>query len=143
MNGAEVSPNLISAVTDAVLEEVKTCQSRPLNALYPLLYIDCIYVKMRDNGAVQVKALYLAIGVNLDGIKEVLGLWMPQTEGAKFWSQVVTELKNRGVAYISIAWVDGLKGFPGAFEGGSRAGAGNTCGASAIAGARLIDCTFT
>ena len=109
-------PTLISSVTDAVLEEVKTWQSRPLDALYPIVYMDCIHVKVRDSGSVRVKALYLAIGVNLEGIKEVLGLWMAQTEGAKFWLQVVTELKNRGVADIFIACVDGLKGFPDAIE---------------------------
>ena len=112
MYGAEVSPTLISSVTDAVMDEVKAWQSRPLDALYPIVYMDCIHVKVRDNGAVRVKALYLAIGVNLQGIKEVLGLWMAQTEGAKFWLQVVTELKNRGVQDIFIACVDGLKGFP-------------------------------
>jgi putative transposase len=116
MYGAEVSPTLISSVTDAVLDEVKTWQSRPLDALYPIVYMDCIHVKVRDSGAVRLKALYLAIGVNLEGIKEVLGLWMAQTEGAKFWLQVVTELKNRGVADIFIACVDGLKGFPDAIE---------------------------
>ena len=98
MYGAEVSPTLISSVTDAVMDEVKTWQSRPLDALYPIVYLDCIHVKVHDSGAVRVKVMYLAIGVNLDGIKEVLGLWMAQTEGAKFWLQVVTELKNRGVA---------------------------------------------
>ncbi|WP_210546141.1 IS256 family transposase [Rhodoferax sp. PAMC 29310] len=116
MYGAEVSPTLISSVTDAVMDEVKAWQSRPLEALYPIVYMDCIHVKVRDNGTVRVKALYLAIGVNLDGLKEVLGLWMAQTEGAKFWLQVVTELKNRGVADIFIACVDGLKGFPDAIE---------------------------
>ena len=116
MYGAEVAPTLISSETDAVLDKVKTWQSRPLDALYPIVYMDCIHVKVRDSGAVRVKALYLAIGVNLEGIKEVLGLWMAQTEGAKFWLQVVTELKNRGVADIFIACVDGLKGFPDAIE---------------------------
>ena len=116
MYGAEVSPTLISSVTDAVMDEVKAWQSRPLDALYPIVYMDCIHVKVRDNGAVRLKALYLAIGVNLQGIKEVLGLWMAQTEGAKFWLQVVTELKNRGVQDIFIACVDGLKGFPEAIE---------------------------
>jgi putative transposase len=116
MYGAEVSPTLISSVTDAVMDEVKAWQSRPLDALYPIVYMDCIHVKVRDNGAVRVKALYLAIGVNLEGLKEVLGLWMAQTEGAKFWLQVVTELKNRGIQDIFIACVDGLKGFPEAIE---------------------------
>ena len=114
--GAEVSPSLISSVTDAVSEDVKVWQARPLDALYPILYLDCIHVKVRDSGAVRNKAVYLAIGVNMDGHKEVLGLWIAQTEGAKFWLQVVTELKNRGVQDIFIACVDGLKGFPDAIE---------------------------
>lgn len=110
--GTEISSTLISSVTDAVMEDVKTWQNRPLDALYPIVYLDCIHVKVRENSAVRNKALYLAIGVNMNGIKEVLGMWMAQTEGAKFWLQVVTELKNRGVADILIACVDGLKGFP-------------------------------
>lgn len=113
--GAEVSPSLISSVTDAVAEEVKTWQSRPLDPVYPIVYLDCIHVKVRE-GAVRVKAVYLAIGVTMSGEKEVLGLWLSQTEGAKFWLQVVTELRNRGVQDIFIACVDGLKGFPEAIE---------------------------
>ena len=116
MYGTEVSPSLISAITDAVSEEVKVWQSRPLDELYPILYLDCIHVKVRDSGAVRTKAVYLAIGVNMEGRKEVLGLWIAQTEGAKFWLQVVTELKTRGVQDIFIACVDGLKGFPEAIE---------------------------
>jgi len=116
MYGTEVSPALISSVTDAVIDEVKAWQSRPLEALYPIVYLDCIHVKVRDNGAVRVKAAYLALGVTLEGSKELLGIWIAQTEGAKFWLQVVTELKNRGVADIFIACVDGLKGFPEAIE---------------------------
>ena len=115
MYGAEVSPSLISSVTDAVSEEVKTWQARPLDAIYPIVYLDCIHVKVRE-GAVRVKAVYLAIGINMNGEKEVLGLWLAQTEGAKFWLQVVTELRNRGVQDIFIACVDGLKGFPDAIE---------------------------
>ena len=115
MYGTEVSPSLISSVTDAVMEEVKLWQSRPLDPVYPILYLDCIYVKVRD-GSVRSKAVYLAIGVNMAGEKEVLGLWLAQTEGAKFWLQVVTELRNRGVKDILIACVDGLKGFPEAIE---------------------------
>lgn len=114
--GTDVSSSLISSVTDAVIDEVKAWQSRPLDAVYPIVYMDCIHVKVRDGGAVRVKALYLAIGVNMEGIKEVLGMWLSQTEGAKFWLSVVTELKNRGVADIFIACVDGLKGFPEAIE---------------------------
>ena len=116
MYGAEVSPTLISSVTDAVIEDAKAWQTRPLDALYPIVYMDCIHVKARDSGAVRVKAVYLALGLNLSGEKELLGIWIAQTEGAKFWLQVVTELKNRGVQDIFIACVDGLKGFPEAIE---------------------------
>jgi putative transposase len=116
MYGTEVSPTLISSVTDAVADEVKTWQSRPLDALYPIVYLDCIHVKVRDAGAVRTKAVYLALGINMAGEKELLGIWIAQTEGAKFWLQVVTELKNRGVQDIFIACVDGLKGFPEAIE---------------------------
>jgi len=116
MYGTEVSPTLISSVTDAVIEEVKAWQSRPLDALYPIVYMDCIHVKIRDAGTVRAKAVYLALGINMAGEKELLGIWIAQTEGAKFWLQVVTELKNRGVQDIFIACVDGLKGFPEAIE---------------------------
>jgi putative transposase len=115
MYATEVSPSLISSITDAVSEEVKVWQSRPLDAIYPIVYLDCIHVKVRE-GAVRVKAVYLAIGITMQGEKEVLGLWLAQTEGAKFWLQVVTELRNRGVQDIFIACVDGLKGFPDAIE---------------------------
>jgi putative transposase len=116
MYGTEVSPTLISSVTDAVMDEAKAWQARPLDALYPIVYLDCIHVKTRDAGAVRAKAVYLALGVSMEGEKEILGLWIAQTEGAKFWLQVVTELKNRGVQDIFIACVDGLKGFPDAIE---------------------------
>jgi putative transposase len=116
MYGAEVSPTLISSVTDAVIEDAKAWQTRPLEALYPIVYLDCIHVKVRDGGVVRPKAVYLALGINMAGEKEILGLWIAQTEGAKFWLQVVTELKNRGVQDIFIACVDGLKGFPEAIE---------------------------
>jgi putative transposase len=116
MYGAEVSPTLISSVTDAVIDDARAWQSRPLDALYPIVYLDCIHVKARDTGTVRVKAVYLALGINLSGEKELLGIWIAQTEGAKFWLQVVTELKNRGVQDIFIACVDGLKGFPEAIE---------------------------
>ncbi len=115
MYGTEVSPSLISSVTDAVSDEVKAWQARPLDAIYPIVYLDCIHVKVRE-GAVRVKAVYLAIGITMTGEKEVLGLWLAQTEGAKFWLQVITELRNRGVHDIFIACVDGLKGFPDAIE---------------------------
>lgn len=114
--GVEVTAGLISSVTDEVLDEVKTWQNRQLEAVYPILYLDAIQFKVRDNGHVRNKAIYLAIGVTIEGYKEVLGLWIAQTEGAKFWLQVVTELKNRGISDIFIACVDGLKGFPEAIE---------------------------
>src|SRR4030066_871180 len=116
MYGAEVSPALISSVTDAVMDDAKPWQARPLDALYPIIYLDCIHVKVRDAGVVRNKAVYLALGVNLNGEKELLGIWIAQTEGAKFWLAVVTELKNRGVQDIFIACGDGLKGFPEAIE---------------------------
>lgn len=112
----EVSPGLISSVTDEVIDEVRTWQNRQLDAVYPIMYLDAIQFKVRDSGQVKNKAIYLAIGVTIEGLKEVLGLWIAQTEGAKFWLQVVTELKNRGVSDILIACVDGLKGFPEAIE---------------------------
>lgn len=114
--GIEASPQLISTVTDAVLEEVGRWQSRPLDALYALVFFDAIRVKTRDEGTVRNKAVYLAIGVTPDGRKDVLGIWIEQTEGAKFWQRVMSELKNRGVNDILIAIVDGLKGFPEAIN---------------------------
>jgi len=112
----EVSPALISSVTDEVIDEVKAWQNRPLEELYPIVYLDALQFKVRDGAHVRNKAIYVAIGVKLNGLKEVLGLWVAQTEGAKFWLQVMTELKNRGVQDIFIACVDGLKGFPEAIE---------------------------
>ncbi len=114
--GVEVSPDLISTVTDSVIDEVRAWQQRPLDALYPILYLDALQVKVKDQGRVSNKAIYLAIGVNLQGIKEVLGMWASENEGAKFWLGIITELKNRGVKDIFIACVDGLKGFPEAIE---------------------------
>ncbi|HEX9261522.1 MAG TPA: IS256 family transposase, partial [Candidatus Bathyarchaeia archaeon] len=114
--GVEVSPTLISQVTDAVTEEITLWQNRPLEEVYPILYLDAIRVKVRHNGTVINKAVYLAIGVTWDGTKDILGMWIAETEGAKFWLQVVTELKNRGVQDIFLACVDGLKGFPEAIE---------------------------
>ena len=110
--GIEVSPDLVSAVTDAVLEEVAAWQERPLEPLYPLVFFDALRVKVRDEGTVRNKAVHVALGVRPDGTKEVLGLWIEQTEGAKFWLRVMTELKTRGVEDVLIAIVDGLKGFP-------------------------------
>jgi len=114
--GVEVSPSLISEVTDAVIEEVKAWQTRPLEPLYPILFLDALMVKMRHEGRVENRAVYVAIGIDLDGRKDVLGLWTSANEGAKFWLQVLTELRNRGVKDIFIACVDGLKGFPQAIE---------------------------
>ena len=110
--GTEVSPDLISRVTDAVLEEVREWQNRPLDAVYPVVFFDALRVKIRDEGLVKNKAVYVALARNPDGEKEVLGLWIEQTEGAKFWLKVVNELKARGVNDMLIAVVDGLKGFP-------------------------------
>jgi putative transposase len=112
--GLEVSPDLISAVTDAILDEIAEWQNRPLEPLYPLVFFDALRVKIRDEGTVRNKAVYVALGVRADGRKEILGLWIEQTEGAKFWLRVMSELKNRGVEDILIAVVDGLKGFPDA-----------------------------
>ncbi len=110
--GIDVSPDLISAITDAVLEEVTEWQNRPLDICYPLVFFDAIRVKIRDEGFVCNKAVYIALGILPDGTKEILGIWIEQTEGAKFWLRVMNELKSRGVADILIAVVDGLKGFP-------------------------------
>ena len=114
MYDADVSASLISKVTDAVIEQVVEWQSRPLDAIYPIVYLDCIVVKIRQDKQVINKAVYLALGVNMEGHKELLGLWLSENEGAKFWLNVLTELQNRGVKDILIACVDGLKGFPDA-----------------------------
>ena len=114
--GIDVSPDLISAVTDAVLDEIATWQSRPLETVYPLVFFDALRVKIRDEGTVRNKAVHVALGVRGDGTKEILGLWIETNEGAKFWLRVMNELKNRGVDDILIAVVDGLKGFPDAIN---------------------------
>src|SRR6201995_1037170 len=108
----EVSPDLISAVTDAVMEEVAAWQARPLGPVYPLIFFDALRVKIRDEGLVRNKAVHIALGVRADGTKEILGLWLEQNEVSKFWLRVMNELKNRGVEDVLIAVVDGLKGFP-------------------------------
>jgi transposase-like protein len=113
---AEVSASLVSKVTESVMEEVTAWQSRPLDGVYPVLYLDGLVVKIRQDKQVVNKTIYIALGVNLDGHKELLGLWVAQTEGAKFWLAVLTELKNRGLDDIFIACVDGLTGFPDAIE---------------------------
>lgn len=116
MYDADVSPTLISKVTDAVKEQVSEWQNRPLDALYPIVYLDCIVVKVRHSGSVINKAVFLALGINTDGQKELLDMWLAENEGAKFWLNVLTELKNRGLNDILIAFVDGLKGFPEAIN---------------------------
>jgi putative transposase len=116
MYGVEVSPALVSEVTDAVMDEVKAWQNRPLEPIYGIIFLDALYVKMRHEGRVENRAVYVAMGVDLEGRKEVLGLWTSANEGAKFWLGVLTELKNRGVRDVLIACVDGLKGFPQAIE---------------------------
>lgn len=116
MYGVEVSPDLISRVTDAVMEDVAAWQSRPLDAVYPIVYLDAIVVKIRDQGVVRNKSVYIALGVTVQGNKEVLGLWIEPTEGAKFWLKVVNELKTRGIQDVLILCCDGLKGFPEAIE---------------------------
>ncbi len=114
--GIEISPELVSAVTDAVLDEVSAWQARPLEPVYAIVFFDCLRIKIRDEGAVKNKAVYLAIGMRCSGHKEVLGIWIEQTEGAKFWLRVMTEIRNRGTHDVLIAVVDGLKGFPEAIN---------------------------
>lgn len=116
MYGAEVSAGLVSQVTNAVLEQVQEWQARPLDEVYPMVYLDCIILKIRQDKRVIKKAIYLALGVNLEGHKELLGMWISENEGAKFWLSILTELKNRGLEQILIACVDGLSGFPEAIE---------------------------
>jgi putative transposase len=116
MYGAEVSAGLVSQVTNAVIEQVREWQARPLDEVYPIVYLDCIILKIRQDKRVIKKAIYLALGVNLDGHKELLGMWISENEGARFWLSILTELKNRGLHEILIACVDGLSGFPEAIE---------------------------
>jgi putative transposase len=113
----EVSHDFISTVTDTVVDEVRAWQTRPLDEIYPIVFLDAIFVKVRDNSHIVNKAIYFALGVTMEGQKELLGMWIAQTEGAKFWLNVITELKNRGIQDIFIACIDGLKGFPEAIEG--------------------------
>jgi putative transposase len=114
--GTEVSPDLISSVTDEVFAEVQAWQARPLDAIWPVVYLDALVIKVRDQGVVGNKSAYLAMGIDIEGKKQILGLWLEANEGAKFWLKVITELKNRGVQDIFIACCDGLKGFPEAIE---------------------------
>ncbi len=114
--GIEVSPDLVSAVTDAVLEKIAIWQARPLEPVYPLVFFDALRVKVGDEGIVRNKAVHIALGVRADGAKEILGLWLEQNEGAKFWLRFMNELRNRGVEDILLAVVDGLKGFSDAIR---------------------------
>jgi putative transposase len=109
--GVEISPDFISNITDQVIDDIKEWQNRPLEKIYPILFLDAIRVKSRENGQVLNKAIYLVIGINVEGMKDVLGMWIADTEGAKFWAMVVSDLKNRGLEDVLIACVDGLKGF--------------------------------
>ena len=116
MYDVDVSPTLISKITEGVMEEVVAWQNRPLDSVYPVLYLDCIVVKVRENKRVENKSIFLALAINTEGMKELLGLWIADSEGAKFWLSVLTELQNRGVQDIFIASVDGLTGFPEAIN---------------------------
>src|ERR1700733_9328932 len=114
--GVDVSATLVSDVTDAVLDEVRAWQNRPLEPIYGIVFLDALYVKMRHEGRVENRAVYVALGIDLNGHKDVLGLWTSASEGAKFWMNILTELRNRGVRDIYLVCVDGLKGFPQAIE---------------------------
>ena len=114
--GVKVGRELISSVTDAVMDDVRDWAKRPLEDIYPIVFLDCMVLKIREGGSVQRRALYLALGVTLDGERDVLGMWFQETEGAKFWMQVLNDLKTRGVRDILICCVDGLTGFPEAIE---------------------------
>lgn len=116
MYGAEISAGLVSQVTNAVMEQVVEWQNRPLDAVYPIVYLDCIVLKIRQDKRVINKSIYLALGINVEGHKELLGMWISENEGSKFWLSVLTDLQNRGVKHILIACVDGLKGFPEAIN---------------------------
>src|ERR687893_852718 len=125
--GMEVSPDLVSAVTDAVLDEIAAWQCRPLEPVYPLVFFDALRAKIRDEGLVRNKAVHIALGVRADGTKEILGLWLEQNEGAKFWLRVMNELRNRGVEDVLLAVVDGLKGFPEAIQAAFPEATVQTC----------------
>lgn len=125
--GTEVSPSLVSAVTEAVCEELNEWQNRPLDGVYPVIWLDALVIKVRDQGLVRNKAAHLAVGLTLEGRKEVLGLWFETNEGAKFWLRVLTELRNRGVKDVLFACCDGLKGFPEAIEAAFPQATVQTC----------------
>jgi putative transposase len=125
--GTEVSPDLITRVTDSVLDQAKEWQARPLEVIYPIVYIDALFVSVREGGTVIKKAVYVALGTRIDGSREVLGLWMDATEGARFWLRVLTDLKNRGVQDIFFVCCDGLSGFPQAVEAAFPRAVVQTC----------------
>ena len=125
--GVSVGRDLISRVTDAVMEDARAWQTRPLDDVYPVLFLDALVLKIRDGGSVQRRACYLALAIGMDGEREVLGMWFQANEGAKFWMQVLTDLKQRGVQDILICCVDGLKGFPEAIEAVFPATTVQTC----------------
>ena len=125
--GVKVGRDLISKVTDAVMDDARAWQSRPLDDVYPVVFLDALVLKIRDGGSVQRRACYLALAINMDGEREVLGMWFQANEGAKFWMQVLTDLKQRGVQDILICCVDGLKGFPEAIEATFPATTVQTC----------------
>src|SRR5215213_8265159 len=114
--GVQIGRDTISNVTDAVLEDVAAWRTRPLDRVYPIVYFDCLMVKIREDRSVRSRACYLAVGVSVDGERDVLGIWWQETEGAKFWLAVLNDLHRRGVADVLVACVDGLKGFPEAIE---------------------------
>ena len=114
--GVDISHEMISNITDSIIDEIVQWQNRPLDKVYPIVFLDAIVIKCRDNGRVVNKSVYLALGVNMSGHKDILGFWIGQTEGAKFWLSIVTELKNRGLEDVFIFCVDGLKGFPEAIN---------------------------
>ena len=116
MYGADISAGLVSQVTNSVLEKVVEWQNRPLDAVYPIVYLDCIVLKIRQDKRVINKAIYWVLGINIEGHKELLGMWVSENEGAKFWLSVLTDLQNRGVEHMLITCVDGLKGFPDAIN---------------------------
>jgi putative transposase len=127
MYGVHVGRDLISRVTDAVMDDARAWQQRPLEDVYPVVFLDALVLKIRDGGSVQRRACYLALGVGLDGSRDVLGMWFQESEGSKFWMQVLSELKQRGISDILIACVDGLKGFPDAIEAVFPATTVQTC----------------
>src|SRR5690606_6615325 len=133
--GTDVSPDLISRATDAVMDELRAWQARPLDAVYPIVYIDALFVSVREGGQVKKRAFYVALGVQTDGTRDVLGFWAASTEGAKFWLHVLSELKNRGVSDVLFIWADGLTGLPEAISAAFPNAVHQTCVVHLIRGA--------